>query len=271
MEGPKNLEHRIDFIFQELGPMDTLVNVLLLVGILGVSAFITQWFTKRMYNRCSKCATLNARRRSECRSCGTLLLFLISILAGCSEQRDRLPGQPSQPASPPKPVTARFAFQRMAIQARTWAPDAQPLRVSSVRLKEVPSEAGKYPAWRATFVSAQLRKARTYSFSVVESPGDTHEGVLLGSEEAWSGPTGQAQPFSEQLLKVDSDEAYLAAARESRDHLKKHPNMPVNFLLEFTPRFPLPAWRVFWGETLGASDYSVFINCTTGKYLQTLH
>jgi len=52
--------------------------------------------------------------------------------------------------------------------------------------------------------------------------------------------------------------------------LTKHPGMPVHFLLEYTPRFPLPAWRVFWGETLGSSQYAVFIDCTSGKYLQTL-
>ncbi len=250
--------------------MDTLLNVLLLVAVLGGSAFIAQWFTKKMYNRCSKCATLNARRRSMCRSCGTLLLLLTSILAGC-RQPEQQSGEAAKPLPPPQPVTARFAFQRMLVQARMWAPDAQPLRVASVNLREVPSGAGKYPAWRATFVSGQLRKARSFSFSVAESPGNAHEGVLRGREESWAGPTGQAQPFSEQMLKVDSDEAYVAAAKESKEILKKHPDMPVHFLLEFTPRFPLPAWRIFWGETLGSSDYSVFINCTTGNYLQTLH
>jgi hypothetical protein len=159
----------------------------------------------------------------------------------------------------------------MSIQARIWAADAQPLRVSSANLKEVASADGKYPAWRATFVSAQLKKARSFSYSVVESPGNVHEGVLRGSEESWLGPTGQAQPFPMQMLKVDSDEAYKTAIKESKDFLKKHPELPVHFLLEFTPRFPLPAWRVYWGETLGSSQYSVFIDCTSGKYLQTLH
>jgi hypothetical protein len=137
-------------------------------------------------------------------------------------------------------------------------------------LKEVPSVAGKYPAWRATFVSSQLKKARSFSYSVVESPGNVREGVVRGSEESWSGPTGQAQPFPVEMLKVDSDEAYVTASKESRDYLKKHPETPVHFLLEYTPRFPLPAWRVFWGETLGSSQYAVFVDCTSGKSLQTL-
>ena len=53
--------------------MELLINILLLVGTLGGSAFITQWFTGRMYNRCPRCKGLNAKRRSQCRLCGNLL------------------------------------------------------------------------------------------------------------------------------------------------------------------------------------------------------
>ena len=49
---------------------DTLLSLLLLAGILGVSALITNWFARTMYNRCTSCGTLNARRRTHCRSCG---------------------------------------------------------------------------------------------------------------------------------------------------------------------------------------------------------
>jgi len=198
------------------------------------------------------------------------MALLFCFLAACAEQTGTKPAKEAAPAPPPQPVTARFAFQRMSIQARVWAADAQLLRISSANLKEVASSAGKYPAWRATFVSAQLKKARSFSYSVVDSPGNVHEGVLRGSEESWSGPTGQAQPFPLQMLKVDSDEGYATAVKESKEYLKKHPETPVHFLLEYTPRFPLPAWRVFWGETLGSSQYAVFIDCTSGKYLQTL-
>lgn len=50
--------------------MDTLLNVLVFVGILGASAMATHWFTRRMYLTCRACGTLNARRRSHCRRCG---------------------------------------------------------------------------------------------------------------------------------------------------------------------------------------------------------
>lgn len=211
--------------------------------------------------------TLNFRRCSLC----CLMTLVLLFLAACGDQAGKKPAKEGAPAAAPEPVTARFAFQRLSIQAIVWAADAQLLRIYSANLKEVPSVDGKYPVWHATFVSAQLKKARSFSFSAVDSPGNVHAGVLRGREESWSGPTGQAQPFPFQMLKVDSDEAFATAAKESKDYLKKHPELPIHFLLEYTPRFPLPAWRVSWGETLGSSQYAVFIDCTSGKYLQTLH
>jgi hypothetical protein len=52
---------------------DTLLSIAVLAGILIVSALITNWFARTMYNHCSACATLNAKRRAECRSCGRAL------------------------------------------------------------------------------------------------------------------------------------------------------------------------------------------------------
>ncbi len=49
---------------------DTLLSLLVLVAILGLSAVITNWFARTMYRRCAACGTLNARRRTHCRSCG---------------------------------------------------------------------------------------------------------------------------------------------------------------------------------------------------------
>lgn len=48
---------------------DTLLSILVLVGILAVSAIITNWFARTMYKRCTACGTLNAKRRTHCRSC----------------------------------------------------------------------------------------------------------------------------------------------------------------------------------------------------------
>ncbi len=52
---------------------DTLLSLLLLVAILGASALITHFFARAMYLTCSRCRTLNARRRTHCRNCGEVL------------------------------------------------------------------------------------------------------------------------------------------------------------------------------------------------------
>ncbi len=196
--------------------------------------------------------------------------LLASLYIACSEAPKTELGKTVKPSPPPSPVTGRFAFQRMFMQAKGWAMDAQPLSLSAVFLKQVPVEPGKCGAWQATFISLQKAKAKSYTFSVVDT-GGIREGVLAGREEAWSGPRGQEQPFNPQALHVDSDEAYTSAAKESADFIKKNPSFPVLFLLEQTPRFPNLTWRVFWGESIGSSHYSVFIDASTGRYLQTLH
>ena len=139
--------------------------------------------------------TETSMMRSDLKSwvSSSCVAFIFFFLAACAEQKK--PAKEAAPVLPPDPVTARFAFQRLSIQARMWAADAQLLRIASANLKEVPSLDGKYPVWHATFVSSQLKKARSFSYSVVDSPGNAHAGVLRGREESWLGPTGQAQPF----------------------------------------------------------------------------
>ena len=198
-----------------------------------------------------------------------LICLSITTLIACSEVPKPGFEKTAKPSPPPSPVTGRFAFQRMFMQAKGWAADAQPLSLSALFLKQVPAEPGKCGAWQATFISLQKAKARTYTFSVVDI-GGIHEGVLAGREETWSGPHGQEQPFNPQALHIDSDAAYTAAAKESADFLKKNPSLPILFLLEQTPRFPNLAWRVIWGETFGSSHYSVFVDASTGRFLQIL-
>ena len=52
---------------------DTLLSAAVFIAILMASAVVTNWFAKTMYLRCTACATLNAKRRMVCRSCGKML------------------------------------------------------------------------------------------------------------------------------------------------------------------------------------------------------
>ena len=86
----------------------------------------------------------------------------------------------------------------------------------------------------------------------------------------WSGPHGTQKPFLIAAVKTDSDEVYKTALKKGADYDKKHPDMPIVFLLEKTDRFPNPAWRVIWGGSAGTSNFSIFVDASTALYLQTM-
>ena len=197
----------------------------------------------------------------------SLPLALAILLCGCS---DAPKTETKAPPKPPEVLTGRQAFQRMYPQARGWAADALPLQLRSINLGQVKAEKGKAGAWEVTFVSASKAQSRVYSYSAVEAQGNLHEGVFAGIIEDYRG-SSSATPFLIAAIKIDSDQAYDEAAKKSQDYIQKHPDMPITFLLEQTRRFPDLTWRVIWGDSVGSSDYSVFVDASTGTYLEKAH
>lgn len=195
-------------------------------------------------------------------------LMLIVLAVGCTEAPKNEAKQ--QAKRPPRPVTGRQAFQMIYPQARRWAADAQPLELRSINLAQVKSEKGKAGAWQAIFVSPSMGKSRSYTYSAVEAEGNLHEGVFGGIEEGYSA-NGSSTPFEISALRIDSDEAYDTAAKKSQDYIEKNPDKPVTYILEQTKRFPDVAWRVIWGQSVSTSDYSVFVDATTGAFLAISH
>jgi hypothetical protein len=159
----------------------------------------------------------------------------------------------------------------MYISARGWAADIQPIRLTSILLAEVKAEPGKAAAWQVLFVSPSQAKARSYTYSVVESEGNLHEGVFPGTDQSWSGSSGTVKPFPMAAIKIDSDEAYQTALKKGAEYDKKNPGKPITFLLEANNKFPDVSWRVIWGESAGTSNFSVFVDASTGLYLETIH
>lgn len=203
----------------------------------------------------------------------TLTLFsaaaALLLLAGCSTETPA--PQKKAEEKPAEPVTGRQALQQMFIAARGWAPDVQPIKVTCILLPEVKAEPGKAPAWQALFVSASHSKARSYTYSVVESEGNLHKGVFAGLDQSWSGPSGETKPFPMAAIQFDSDQAYQTAMKKGAEYDKKNPGKPIIFLLEANNKFPDVSWRVIWGESVGTSAFSVFVDASTGGYLETMH
>ena len=197
-----------------------------------------------------------------------LPLTLFLFLSACSDAPKA--AEQKEPAKPLEALTGRQAFQQMYPQARGWAPDAQPLQIKSLNLAEVKADKGKAGVWQVVFVSAARAKAKTYTWSAVEAEGNLHQGVFGGIEDSYT-PRGDSTPFEIAAIKVDSDEAYATAVKESAEYIKKNPDKPVIYLMELGKRFPDVTWRVIWGDSVGTSDYSVYVDGTTGKYLEKMH
>ena len=194
-----------------------------------------------------------------------ILVFLgfFLLLAGCSES----PG-PAEPKAP-EPISAQPAFYKMFLSARSWAADAQPVRVAEIDVDEVKAGGGKAGAWEAVFVSQSQGLGRRYIYSVIHRPArNLRGGVNADPPEAWLG-RGDSEPFLVLAFRTDSPAAYEVAMKKGHDYARKNPDKAVKFLLEKSRRFPNPAWQVFWGESVSASGYSIFVDAATGEYLAT--
>ena len=114
--------------------------------------------------------------------CGALFL----LLTGCSEPTKTTEKKKEEKLDP---ATGQSALYKMYQVARSWAPDAQVLKMNSILMNEVPDlPPGTAGAWQATFTSAARSQARSYTYSIVEGEGNLHKGVFAGLEEGWSGP-----------------------------------------------------------------------------------
>ena len=195
-------------------------------------------------------------------------LFL--LLTSCS---DTPTAAKKEPEKPPEPITGQSALFKMYQVARSWAPDAQVLQMNTIPLADVPDvPRGKAAAWQATFTSSSRSQSRMYTYSIIEAQGNLHKGVFGGLEEGWTGPRGESSPFLMAAVKVDTDAAYQTAlAQGGTDYEKKNPGKPVTFLLQKIAKYPDPVWRVVWGESVGTSNFSIYVDVSTGEYKEKLH
>lgn len=194
---------------------------------------------------------------------------LVLVLAGCSQP---VPTVKKEAEKPPEPVTGQSAFWKMYAAARSnWDPHCEVLKMGSISLPQVPAVRGKAGAWGATFVSASKGKSLSFTFSVVEGEGNLHKDVFAGSEESWSGSRGQNLTFPALAVKIDTDAALETALKKAVDYEKKRPGKPISVQLEKVKKFQDPVWRIIWGESVGTSDFSVYVDASTGEYKETLH
>ncbi|MGA3187155.1 MAG: hypothetical protein ABSF22_08585 [Bryobacteraceae bacterium] len=185
----------------------------------------------------------------------------VLLLSACSETPVA-----KTPEKPPEPLTGRQAFYQTYGPARAWAIDAEPLLVRSLDLEELPGDHGKAAAWEATYVSQTKGRLRIFTWSAIEAAGNLHKGVFASQDEAWRAG-GADKPFLIQALKTDTPDVLQTAIAHSDTYFKNvGPKPHPKFVLECTARYPDPVWRVYWGDSVAAAQWSVFVDAATGLY-----
>ena len=174
-----------------------------------------------------------------------------------------------QEEAKPEPITGQSALFKMFQVARSWAPDATVLKLTSAHVEGVTDQPGKSGGWAAVFVSSGRSSSRSFTWYAVDQEPTIHKGVFPGAEESYS--HGTTAPFAIGDVKIDSVAALDTAKVKETDYEKKNPGQPVIYLLEKTTKFPNPAWRVIWGDSVSTSGFSVFVDATTGTFLQIMH
>ena len=193
---------------------------------------------------------------------------LLALCTGCSSEAPKEAATKKE-VKPVAPVSGQTASFEMYKVARLWAGDAAVLKLENLDIPEAKPLPGKYGAWKATFASFQKRLKKEYMYSVAESSAGAHKGVFPGPEVPYV-PIGAIRIFNFADVRTDTPEA-LENALKQKDvaaFAAKHPELPVQFILEWSMVTPRPAWRVYWGGTVSSSEASVYIDAGDGKFLK---
>ncbi len=203
-----------------------------------------------------------------------IAVFLLAMFIGCNSE-------PQKPVEPEKPKAAdllagRSAFQKMFIQARHWATDAQPYILQSQtnsdskghELVNGKQAGGKSAMWRSGFASpGQMRATKPFMWSGTDAPGAPSRGVSFGTEDTYSPTNTNTRIFDTNYLKVDSDQAFDVAQKHGGDKiLEKNPDQPVIYILDFNRSNEL-IWHVIYGADRDTAKLRVAVNATTGEYM----
>lgn len=202
---------------------------------------------------------------------------LLSVAALCFTACSQAPAPTKQAAAkkPVEPATGQSAIFQMYQVARTWAPDAEILKVSNGDIPEAKPQPGKYGLWTGTFVSAAKKQKRDFTYAVSDS--DTIvKGVRAGSDMPYTA-NRLTMAFAIQEVKIDTPAALETAAKEiAKDKamskvLEENKDLPVQYLLEWTSPNKKPAWRVIYGPSISQSKFSIFVDANSGAFLKKQH
>jgi hypothetical protein len=200
-------------------------------------------------------------------------VLILAVLTGCESGTKRASPEASKPAvqaqpKAPMPYTAKPCFDRMTDLAQRWTADAVPFHVESELNSESNGQAGRATVWRGMFASPGRRTMRTFICSGSRLAEAPPYGVTSTAETAYP-PSVTGLAFIPSYLQADSDKAFAEAQKHGGAALlKKDPNQPVLYMLEWDPKAKLLLWYVVFGKSQSDSKGIGVINATTGAFVR---
>ena len=197
-----------------------------------------------------------------------LAMLLLALLAACSSDSDKT-AETKPEVKGPELITARSAFQKLYIAARSWNPDAKPFRLESTATSDGNGQDGKWAVWRAGFASPARRVVKSYTWSGSAADGAPSRGVNPGIEDSYSPTNSSTQVFDMAFLKIDSDQAFAIAQNHGGDKiLEKAPDTPVIYVCDWNHNTSELTWHVIYGAVREGAKLTVAVNASTGEFIR---
>lgn len=196
-------------------------------------------------------------------------LLLLGLMPACSSESSK----PAEPAKPevkgPELITARSAFQKVYVAARSWNQDARPYRIDSIASSDGNGHDGKWAVWRGSFASAAQRSAKTFTWSGSAADGAPSRGINPGTEDSYSTTNASTQIWEIQFLKIDSDQALATAQKHGGDKLlEKAPDTPVLYVCDWNHNTNQLVWHVIYGSSREGAKLTVSVDASTGEFIR---
>jgi hypothetical protein len=149
--------------------------------------------------------------------------------------------------------TAKSCFSQTAGAAARWAPDAMPVHLESALNAESTGLEGK------SFTCSGSRL------------NDEPAMGVTGTVESASSPEMSRSMFQSLLLIVDSDKAFATAQENGgAGILKKNPEQPVLYALDWDAKNRELVWSVMYGTSHSDSKGIGLVDATSGKFLRAV-
>ena len=195
-------------------------------------------------------------------------LILLALLSACTSESNK-PAEAKPEVKGPELITALSAFRKFYVSARGWQPDAKPYRLESSVTSDGNGHDGKCTMWRGGFASANMRLAKTYTWSGSAANDAPERGINPGIQDSYSPSNTSMQVFDMPFLKVDSDQAFATAQKHGGDEiLGKEPDTPVFYVCDWNRNANQLVWHVIYGASRETAKLTVAVDASSGEFIR---